>query len=265
MAPASAPTTARAAARPSWPTASPAPPPTSAPPARAAASTATPTPTATASRQPPASAAPRLPPGTSRMRATVRDADMNVRPGQTNWFTSGSAACGGTFDYNCANGPELQYGSGIGPAHQHRRVPGRRPHLLPDHDGLVEHRPRLWRPGMLHHRLQHRGKRMHAQLRRSWLVRPGLRGRHHRSPDEGLPLIPGLASVDPKSAARRPRLELRELVWRSSDARIRVRVLALPGAEIGQVARRAGGLGRRGLRRGRRYSFHAVPGGALRR
>jgi hypothetical protein len=42
------------------------------------------------------------------------DADMDVRPGQTGWFTSGSAACGGTFDYNCASGAELQYGSGTG-------------------------------------------------------------------------------------------------------------------------------------------------------
>jgi hypothetical protein len=42
------------------------------------------------------------------------DADGEVRPGQLGWFTSGSVACGGTFDYNCANGPELQYGNGLG-------------------------------------------------------------------------------------------------------------------------------------------------------
>ena len=244
-----------AAACPSWATASPAPPPTSAPPARAAASTATPTADSYGVAATTTFCGTAAPPGYVADASDCCDADMNVRPGQTNWFTSGSAACGGTFDYNCANGPELQYGSGIGRLHHHGRVHrSSDPTFCAHHAGLVGQRGRLRRRGDVPHRP---ATSREANARPTAPIPARAAGRcadrHHRAPDAGLPLIPGLASVDPKSAARRPRLEPRELVWRSSDARIRVRVLALPGAEIGQVARRAGGLGRRGLRRGRRY------------
>jgi hypothetical protein len=42
------------------------------------------------------------------------DADANVKPGQATFFTTGSVMCGGSFDYDCINGAELQFGTGLG-------------------------------------------------------------------------------------------------------------------------------------------------------
>ncbi|MBM4370894.1 MAG: PQQ-binding-like beta-propeller repeat protein [Deltaproteobacteria bacterium] len=42
------------------------------------------------------------------------DSDASVHPGQAGWFTSASGPCGGSWDFDCANGVEYEHGLAVG-------------------------------------------------------------------------------------------------------------------------------------------------------
>jgi hypothetical protein len=75
------------------------------------------------------------------------DADGMVFPGQTLWFTSGSANCGGSFDYNCANGAEPQYGNGIGACTTTGLCTSAEPYICETRQGWMNSAPGCGGPG----------------------------------------------------------------------------------------------------------------------